>query len=249
MTFLPEYAQIAVYLGAALSIGIASLSAGIGEAAIAGECVAVIQRQPKSSDTIARTMIISQAITESGAVFGLVIALLLLFGGFVSPGVGWAKTVAILCAGIAAGASTIGPNLGCGFVGIQASRAIARTPKNTVQITTNMLIGQALAQTDAIFGLVVAFMLIYTVPNQTPDMTIYHMIYKPAAYLGSAFAVSLGTLGAGYGIGFVAGKTTEMLGKFPTQQANLMRTMFLGAAVAESNAIYALIISFLLIFI
>ncbi len=39
-----------------------------------------------------------------------------------------------------------------------------------------------------------------------------------------------------------------MLGRFPRERGAICRTMFLGAAVSESTAIYALVIAFLLIF-
>jgi F-type H+-transporting ATPase subunit c len=39
-----------------------------------------------------------------------------------------------------------------------------------------------------------------------------------------------------------------MMGKFPKERSKIMRTMFLGAAVSESTAIYSLVVAFLLIF-
>ena len=68
------------------------------------------------------------------------------------------------------------------------------------------------------------------------------------AFIGAGFVIGLGTIGPGTGIGFVAGKANEMLGKFPDQRPIVMRTMFLGAAVSESTAIYSLVVAFLLIF-
>ena len=67
--------------------------------------------------------------------------------------------------------------------------------------------------------------------------------------LGAGLSIGLGTLGPGSGIGIVAGKASEMMGKFPRERKEIMRTMFLGAAVSESTAIYSLVVSFLLLFI
>ena len=58
----------------------------------------------------------------------------------------------------------------------------------------------------------------------------------------------MGTLGPGNGIGIVAGRACDMMGKFPREKKEIMRTMFLGAAVSESTAIYSLVVSFLLLF-
>ncbi|OPX26628.1 MAG: hypothetical protein B1H05_01935 [Candidatus Cloacimonas sp. 4484_140] len=73
--------HVAAYLGAGLAVGISSIGAGIGEGYIAGNANIAMMKQPKSNDILLRTMLIAQAITETGAIFALVIAMLLLFGG------------------------------------------------------------------------------------------------------------------------------------------------------------------------
>ena len=74
------------------------------------------------------------------------------------------------------------------------------------------------------------------------------IIVKTLALLGAGLSIGLGTLGPGSGIGFVAGKASNMVGRFPQEKSTILRTMFLGAAVSESTAIYSLVVSFLLIF-
>ena len=74
------------------------------------------------------------------------------------------------------------------------------------------------------------------------------IILKTMAFLGAGFSIGFGTLGPGTGIGYVAGKANDMMGRFPNEKSKIMRTMFLGAAVSESTAIYSLVIAFLLIF-
>jgi len=55
-------------------------------------------------------------------------------------------------------------------------------------------------------------------------------------------------IGPGIGQGYAAGKATEAVGKRPKLQALIMRTMFLGQAVAQTTGIYALIISMVLMY-
>ena len=74
------------------------------------------------------------------------------------------------------------------------------------------------------------------------------ILTRSFALLGAGLAIGLGTIGPGIGIGTVAGRANDMLGRFPKQRANIMRTMFLGAAVSESTAIYSLVVSLLLLF-
>jgi ATP synthase F0 subunit c len=55
-------------------------------------------------------------------------------------------------------------------------------------------------------------------------------------------------IGPGIGQGYAAGKATEAVGKRPKLQPMVIRTMFLGQAVAQTTGIYALIISMVLMY-
>ena len=243
-----EHIQIAAYLGAGLCVGIGAITTGIGSGIIAGEGAYGIVKQPKANEQLFRTMLIGQAAAQTAGIFALVISMLLIYGRSDAPEGGWFKAAAYLSAGLAMGLGSIGPSLGAGYAGGQACKSVARMPKHGNAIMGNMLIGQALSQTSAIFALVVAFLLMYSVPNQPEGISTGRILVKSLGLIGAGLSIGLGTLGPGTGIGYVAGKANDSMGRFPDQKSNIMRTMFLGAAVSESTAIYALVISFLLIF-
>ena len=242
-----EIVHIAAYLGAAISVSLASISAGFGEGYTAGLANYALMRQPKTSDQLTRSMLVSQAVTETGAIFSLVIALLLLFGGVDRGSVGIVKASAILSAGIAMGLGSIGPGFGSGYTGGYACMALSRMPKKHNEITGNMLIGQALAQASSIFALVVALLLIYAIPD-FEQIGLMEQIVRAVAYLGAGLSIGFGTLGPGSAIGYVAGRASDMIGRYPRERTLIMRTMFVGAAVTESTAIYSLVIAFLLMY-
>ncbi len=248
MEFSADFIRIAAYIGAGLSVGMASISAGVGEGYTAGHATYALMRQPKASDNLVRNMLVSQAVTETGAIFALVVSLLLIFGGFFTAEGGWYKVASLLAAGIAIGFGSIGPGFGSGYTGGQSLKSIGRMPKHSNAIMNNMLIGQALAQTDAIFALVISLLLLYSTPNQPSNVTAGTIIAISMAFLGSGIVIGLGTFGPGIAIGYVAGRTNDMIGRNPRQRGLLTRTMFLGAAVSESTAIYSLVIALLLIF-
>jgi len=239
---LVDFISIASYLGAALAVGISSVGAGIGEGFIAANASRSLMRQPKASDSLLRTMLIGQALTETGAIFALVVAMILLFGGMNNPAGGWQMAASLLGAGLVIGLGSLGPELGNGYTGGDACKGIGRQPRQAKLLTANMLIGQALAQTSSVFALVISMLLLYSTPAG-------NSIAKCFAFLGAALSMGLGTFGPGLGIGIVAGKAIESISKFPTQSALLTRTMFVGAAVAESTSIYSLVVAFLLIFV
>ncbi|ACB86396.1 ATP synthase F0 subunit C [Natranaerobius thermophilus] len=68
-----------------------------------------------------------------------------------------------------------------------------------------------------------------------------------ASAIGAGLAMIAG-IGAGIGQGFAAGKGAESVGRQPDAQGDIIRTMLLGAAVAETTGIYALVIALLLLF-
>jgi len=243
-----EYIRVASYLGAGLCVGMGAITTGIGSGIIAGEGSLGIMKQPESNDQMFRTMLIGQAAAQTAGIFALVISMLLIYGGFDTAEGGWFKAAALLSAGIAMGIGSLGPSLGAGYSGGEACKSVARMPKHGNAIMGNMLIGQALAQTSAIFALVVSLLLLYSTPDQPVDISLGRILIKSLAFIGAGFSIGFGTIGPGTGIGFVAGKANDMIGRFPNEKGKLMRTMFLGAAVSESTAIYSLVVAFLLIF-
>lgn len=65
--------------------------------------------------------------------------------------------------------------------------------------------------------------------------------------VGAGIAMIAG-VGPGIGQGFAAGKGAEAVGRQPEAQADIVRTMLLGAAVAESTGIYGLVVALILLF-
>ncbi len=65
--------------------------------------------------------------------------------------------------------------------------------------------------------------------------------------IGAGLAMIAG-IGPGIGQGYAAGKGAEGVGRQPEAQGDIVRTMLLGAAVAETTGIYGLIVALILLF-
>jgi len=65
--------------------------------------------------------------------------------------------------------------------------------------------------------------------------------------IGAGLAMIAG-IGPGIGQGYAAGKGAEAVGRQPEVQGDIVRTMLLGAAVAETTGIYGLVIALILLF-
>ncbi len=65
--------------------------------------------------------------------------------------------------------------------------------------------------------------------------------------IGAGLAVIAG-IGPGIGQGYAAGKGAEAVGRQPEARADIISTMLLGQAVAETTGIYGLIVALILLF-
>ena len=68
--------------GSAIGAGIAvatGIGAGVGQGYAAGKGAEAVGNQPEAKSDIISTMLLGQAVTESSAIYGLVIAIIILF--------------------------------------------------------------------------------------------------------------------------------------------------------------------------
>jgi F-type H+-transporting ATPase subunit c len=66
--------------------------------------------------------------------------------------------------------------------------------------------------------------------------------------IGAALAIGLGAIGPGVGIGILAGKALEAIGRNPEASQKIQTTMILAIAFAEAIAIYALVVALIIKF-
>lgn len=68
------------------------------------------------------------------------------------------------------------------------------------------------------------------------------------ALLGAGIAIGFGAVGAGLGLGQATSGASNAVGRNPEAQGKVMLTMMVGMAMTESVAIYALVISLVMLF-
>ena len=74
--------------------------------------------------------------------------------------------IALICvgAGLAIGLAGLGAGIGIGNVGQGACQGLARNPEIQPKLMVFMILGMALAESCAIYGLVVSLILLYANP-------------------------------------------------------------------------------------
>lgn len=73
--------------------------------------------------------------------------------------------------------------------------------------------------------------------------------YKEGMLAIGAGLSCIGLLGAGIGQGYAAGKAAEAVGRNPEAEGRIRNMMIVGAAIAESSALYALVIAIMCLFV
>jgi F-type H+-transporting ATPase subunit c len=74
------------------------------------------------------------------------------------------------------------------------------------------------------------------------------MDIEAAKIIGFALVVGLGVIGPGIGLGILVSKALEAIGRNPEAAGTVQTTMFIGIAVTEALAIFALVIGFIIKF-
>ncbi len=237
-----SYLTAWVLLSAGLSMGFGAIGAGIGAGFPAGAACTGMIRQPAASNRLMTNMLIGSAVCQTPAIFALVTAFILLFSNFsgrpVSPT--WA---AMLGAGLAAGLGAIGSGIGSGLVAESGCEGTARQPQSAPTILNVMLLGQAVTQTTAIYGLLISFILIFK------DAPATDALAPAMALISAGICMGIGAIGPGVGEGFTARSAVSWVARSPDMVAEITRVMLVGQAVAESTGIYSLVIALVLIFV
>ena len=73
-----DIAKGLIAIGAGLAV-MTGMMTGIGEGFVAGKAVEAIGRNPEAEGTIRSTMILGIALSETCAIYGLLVAILLIF--------------------------------------------------------------------------------------------------------------------------------------------------------------------------
>lgn len=237
-----EWAQVFVILSAGACMGVGAIGSGLGCGyPVASSCTG-IARQPMMANKLTANMLIGSAVCQTPCIFALVVSFILIFASSSGQPLNpyWA---AVVGAGLATGVSAIWAGFSGGLIAEVSCEGAARQPKSAGTVLRTMLLGQAVMQTAAIYGLLVSFVLLFKAYSATTSWA------PAAALIGSGIAIGFGTFGPCVGEAFVSRAAIKGISRNHGNVALLTRTMLVGMAICESIAIYALIISLVLLFV
>jgi len=157
-----SYYYLSMYLSAGLAMGLGAIGPAFGVGLAAGKACEAATRQPSSAGSITKTMLVGQAVSESPAIFSLLIAIILIFN---TPpdNIYFHNLAALLAAGLSTGIGAIGPGIGSGLANASACEGVGRDPELEGPLLRTMLIGQAISQSTSVYALVISMCLLFVI--------------------------------------------------------------------------------------
>ena len=137
------------FLGAGLAVGLAGIGAGFWEAMIVASALNAILRNPEMKGKLMTFMILFIALDESVAIYGLIVAFKILA---IDP-TAMTNPYMYIAAGLAVG-------IGEGYLAKVSVDNMGKNPELSSTFMVLTILGLALVESAAIYGLIVAFRLI-----------------------------------------------------------------------------------------
>jgi F-type H+-transporting ATPase subunit c len=235
------YAYIAEF-GIALAICLSGVVTGVVSGFVSQESCHAIARQPLSAQKILGFTILTQALVQTPIIIGFIIALLIKNGA--SNAYCLAESIRLIASGLCVGLGGIGPAIGLAHFARNACHALGLHKDAYRQIVPFSLISQTLIETPVIFSLVIALVILFVLPPlQDGDIAV------SIGALAAGLVTGIGTLGPGISSGMVSASVCQHLVTATPHASALTRTSMFAQAIIETSVIYAVLISFAIIFI
>ncbi|MBD3231612.1 hypothetical protein GF322_03025 [Candidatus Dependentiae bacterium] len=228
------------YLSIGILIGLGSIGAGIGQGIAAFSSVGSMARQPAGNDPIFRSMVIGLAFIESGAIFALVITLLLLFT--VLPQITFAIAIAELGISLAVGIAALSISIASSFAVRATAVSISRQPFFAQKIITLMLLAQSIIEAPVVFAFVVALIIKMNLTEATT-------LFEGLKFLAASCCIALGCVGPSFGQAIFANSSCKAVGLNKDVYNKIFTFSIINEAVIETPLIFSLLISIMLIFL
>jgi len=234
------YANLAE-IGIAFAICCSGFVLGLVSALPARAACLSVARQPFFSTQITRFMMISLSLLQTPIIFGLIIALFI--QGQAATVSTMRDTLRLIASGICIGIGSIGPAIGLALFAQKACEGIGRNREAYTQVFSFTLISQAIIETPIIFALIISVSLLFLVPASDQENLL-----DGIALLAAGLCTGIGTIGPGISSGQTAAAAVVQITKNPEIHGALSRISMFAQGLIETTAIYAVLISFILLF-
>lgn len=217
---------------------LSALGTGIGQGLIGKQALQSMLKQPTASNNISKLCIIGTAVTETAAILGILMSLMLL-GDANNIHNAW-STYGVIGIACAVGISGFCAGIASSFPVIASCQSLARQPFLQGKILNLMLITQTLIMTPNIFGLLIA-LLIKGKMGETESFT------QALQLLASGLSIGLGCIGPSIGLSLFAFAACQAIGINKKAYGKILTFTFICEAIIETPVIFSLLISLIIL--
>jgi F-type H+-transporting ATPase subunit c len=226
-------------LGITFAICLPGLVLGFASALPARAACKAIARQPFFAQSILRFMLITQSLLQGPIVFGFITATIIHYQAASINSI--EDSIRLIASGLCIGLGSIGPSIGLAIFAKNAVQSLGINRRAYPQLFSFTLISQTIIETPIIFAFVISLILLLLTPQNM------NLLYS-MALLAAALCTGLGTFGPGISSGITAAAACKQIAFNPHESNTLSRVSMFAQGMIETCAIYAVLISFVLIF-
>ncbi|KKP95717.1 MAG: hypothetical protein US13_C0002G0028 [candidate division TM6 bacterium GW2011_GWE2_36_25] len=228
------------YGSLAFTVTLSGLGVSIGQGRISVAALQAAFIQPRAQQQISKLSLLAMALTETAAVLGLVIVILLFFNTPLSPEKSLLISVAQAGTPFAIGLTGVAISIISALPAREALLSVARQPFFGDKISNLMLITMSIIQSPLIFG-VILVMLIHL---QINDIT---SINDSLRYFSATMCLGLGSVGPALGQGIFAKSACSSVGIDRNAYRSILTFSLLSQSIIETPIIFSLLASFIML--
>ena len=238
----PHYYQYLSEIGILFAISITGFTVGIASAFPAQTACHAVARQPFFTQRILSFMLMTQALIQTPIISGLLVSLFIQSQSTQTYIL--SDSLRLIASGLCVGLGNIGPVIGLGLFSKVAVECLGINRNATNKILSFTFISEAIIETPIIFCLVIAITLLFIVPRPLDESMIDGIVF-----LAAGLCSGLGTFGPGISSAKTAAAACKQIALNPQSHSMLSRTSMLAQGLIETIIIYAVLLSFMLIFL
>lgn len=246
LTFSPRPLESNMYmnlaeLGIAFAMCITGFVSGIVSALPARAACLAIARQPFYSQKITRLMLVTLSLLQGPIIFSFIVALIIKYQAVNAQTL--TDSLRLVASGLCIGLGSVGPSIGLALFAQSACRGLGINPRAYNKILSFALISQTIIETPIIFSFVISMALL-VMTSSTDAFSI-----QGIAFLAASLCTGFGMTGPGISSGKTAAAACKQITYNPETYSMLSRVSLFAQGLIETCAIYAVLISFLLILV
>ena len=223
----------------ALPIIFASLGAGIGQGLIGFKSLEAVNIQPYAAPEIGRVSMIGMALTETSAILGLVVSIMLILDTSVPLNYEYAALGKIGIS-LAIGLTSLVAGIASSLPAQAACLSVAKQPFFSNKILQLMLLTQSLTMTPNLFGFVIALFINAKIP-------MVNDLNSGLQLLAAGLVIGIGSIGPCIGLSQFAQAACTAIGVNRKSYGKIIPFTFACEAIIETPAIFSLLIAFLIL--